>query len=189
VKDTEATEFTRILYKLYNSKNLEYEPARKEYIKIFTEFEFDIAQQALDNIYRTHKYNSCPVPADIYDECKKAMLQNKHNTAVDNKELDMCYVCRGKGYIIHTKIINETPYQYVLHCTECKAGALAKYDGRRCKRKSEYYTEPVTKYYDVEELKTQNIFSANKGVVPMPDYVKRKLMEFGIKMGVKRLGG
>jgi len=176
-----AKAYLKTLSFQYNEKGLDYPEVRNNYIKIITEFDDEVVSECIDNLIKVCKF--CPKPADIYEECKKLEKIDNDNRALISNQ-DFCWCCMNEGLIEH-----RTPEaDYALYCTECEKGQKQKYDGRQCQKKTDYYVSPVTKYYDVEELKARNMFSAksNSGnPVPMPDTVKKQIERLQNKWGLK----
>lgn len=55
-----------------------------------------------------------------------------------------CDICRGRGFVLETRIINELPYEFMLHC-ECSVGNWWRYDGRTIsKDKSLFFINSVS---------------------------------------------
>jgi hypothetical protein len=173
-----AIQYLRTFAMQYGDKGLDYPEVRNNYTKIMSEFADAIVQECIDNLIKVCKY--CPKPAEVYEECKRLEKIDNDNRALLGNQ-DYCYVCDNTGVVCHrTKECDIS-----LYCTECEKGQENKYDGRQCKKKSDYYISPVTKYYDIEELKARNMFNAkNKGVpVPMPDTIRKLLGNLTHKWG------
>jgi hypothetical protein len=165
-----AIHYLKTLYFVYNQASLERPETRDFYVRIIMEFDESVVQTGIDNIIRSSKF--CPKPAELLDEFKR--LQGNSQKTV-NKEY--CPVCDNTGIITHRTEAGD----FALYCTECAKGLSQKYDGRRCKPSTDYYTPPVTKYYDVEKLKAKNIFEKSKSGVamPMPEEIKRNFKFLG----------
>ena len=55
-----------------------------------------------------------------------------------------CVTCEGRGFVLETRIINELPYEFILHC-ECPAGNQWRYNGRTVANdKSLYFVQSVS---------------------------------------------
>lgn len=170
-----ALEYVRTLYKIYNDKALEVPQVRKNYTQIMVNYEDGIVMEAIDNIIKGNKF--CPKPAELYEELQKLSKIQKDNNRLLNSQ-EYCYVCENTGIVT----LRTTEYDKVLYCTECEKGKEQAYDGRTCKQKSDYYIEPVTKYYNIDELKSRNMFDKkNPGQpVPMPETVRQMLRKMGM---------
>ncbi|MEN8908383.1 MAG: hypothetical protein ABF289_20700 [Clostridiales bacterium] len=94
----------------------------------------------------------------IYENCMPTLPQffSIYKTFIQDKNIKQpyCYVCNNRGYEILRvyKNLNEkkTPYDYALHCDCCEIGKtqIIKY--------KKYYSEPISKYFNVESLMTEN---------------------------------
>jgi hypothetical protein len=87
-------------------------------------------------------------------------LYNKYKPSehrVENKNL--CLICMNKG-IVMMEMVKEyserqkLKYEYSLHCI-CEKGKAQAVDYTN-KAGERYYTEPVTNYFDINELKANN---------------------------------
>ena len=56
-----------------------------------------------------------------------------------------CNVCSDLGFVLETRIINQFPHEFMLHC-ECPAGNKWRYDGRKITgdHKSLYFINSVS---------------------------------------------
>jgi hypothetical protein len=72
-----------------------------------------------------------------------------------------CWICKDKGFIIVTTIKEGYKYDYPLHCN-CSMGNREKIDYTTDKG-THYFTEPISKYYDVKQLESKNRASYIKG--------------------------
>lgn len=165
-----------------------------EWGKYLSQLDYSIANETIDRGimqgYIDGKGNTNTKMPTI-PEFNNLYLQIKKN--IDESELEKetgyCLVCDNKGYIPHTKIEEyetisgkkvKISRDYILYCTECQRGEQYKHDGRNNKdRKTKYFTEPVTKYYSIDQLKAENSFR-NRKVIRMPDYVLKVAKEHGI---------
>ena len=132
-----------------------------------------------------------PVFADIYTAYQNEYKQTKEKITSD------CPYCKGLGYIVHTKFevvecYNGTkksiPYQCPLYCTECQQGEQYKYSGRECKdHKTDYIIEPITKYYNLDDLVAKNW--TDRKAIPAPDYVREVFKKHGMSINrIMRVG-
>ena len=162
-----------------NNKKLDIVEVREQYSKVLVNYEELIAQKAIDNLIMTTKY--LPSIPELIE-----MLRNVEKLQrVTRVESNICLVCLGEGFILHNS--------YPLYCTECDKGKEYMYNGQdngtdkagkpSNNPKSDYYIEPVTKYYDIQELKGQNAYRNERRVVPMPDNVRKLLKKCARKMG------
>lgn len=160
-------------------KKMNIEETREQYIKVLVNYEELIVQKAIDNLIMTTKY--LPSIPELIE-----MLRNVEKLQrVVRVESNICLVCLGEGFILHNT--------YPLYCTECEKGKEYMYDGQNNgtdkagkpsqSPKSEYYIEPATKYFDIQELKGQNAYRNERRVVPMPDNVRKLLKECTRKWG------
>lgn len=180
-----ATALLMSLSMYYNDKSFENKVKREAWIKSLMELEYMPAQNAIDTIIKTHT-TFMPVFADIYTAYQNEYKQTKEKITSD------CPYCKGLGYIVHTKFevfecYNGTkksiPHQYPLYCTECQQGEQYKYSGRECKdHKTEYMTEPMTKYYKLDDLVAENWEGKP---IPIPDYLREEARKHG--MNINRL--
>ncbi|MEN8905042.1 MAG: hypothetical protein ABF289_03690 [Clostridiales bacterium] len=84
-------------------------------------------------------------------------LYNRHTHKSSDKKNPntyYCYVCNNKGYDILRKFekVNDKTYiyDYALHCDCCKKGEEEKV------KSSSVYSEPIGKYFNVDELAAKN---------------------------------
>ena len=75
-----------------------------------------------------------------------------------------CFACMDTGHaIIKKKKIVTAPsgkkqelfYDFALHCDQCEKGEEQKIDYTN-KNKERFYSEPISKYYNIHELIQQN---------------------------------
>lgn len=83
-------------------------------------------------VLRTHKF--LPKIADIL-ETNMDLPQEQRS-----KEIKKCDYCNGTGYILYTKKIQngEKEIKYIYGAV-CRCNNASRYDGSKCKRKSEFY--------------------------------------------------
>ena len=150
--------------------------AYEEYIKLIMTFDTGLIGETIDVLFKkTSFFPSIAEISETYEQVLTASRENKKFT----ESPDMCYVCMNEGFIIHKK----DGMEYVLYCTECENSY--KYDGTEIKNhKSKYYSEPVTKYYDTEALRAENMFKPRGKIVPMPDNVRHLIKRLTQKVAV-----
>lgn len=161
---------------------------KAEYANVLIDLDYELMDNAIDHfilhgIQTSNGINRSFLPApgellDIYNELKK--IQNYNNNLSNN---EFCHVCENHGYILHDKKIdylsdNKKKYisQMTLYCTECEKGTEFKYDGKQSKVKSLNYSEPISKYYDVEQLKAANMFK-KRGPCECPDAERAQIIK------------
>lgn len=178
-----ATGLLLMLSMYYHDKSFENKVKRDAWIKNLMELEYMPAQNAIDTIIKTHT-TFMPVFADIYQEYQNEYKETKAKITTD------CPYCKGLGYIVHTK---KTEYetnngdkkylyhQYPLYCTECQQGEQYKYNGRESKNhKTDYIIEPITKYYNLDDLVDKNWTDGK--AIPAPDYVREVFRKHGMNI-------
>lgn len=109
------------------------------------------AQKVIKDIKRNHLYsNYMPNLPQFLQLYKKIFNEN----LVTEQKDDYCYVCANKGIemIRETKIINgfKYIYDYFLHCDYCRKGEEEKISYKNL------YTEPISKYLNVDKLVRKN---------------------------------
>lgn len=88
-----------------------------------------------------------------------------YNSMLEKRESKKdCLVCGGTGGGMITQEVDGIKYEFALHCDECGTAYVSK-DG--------YYTEPISKYFDIENIKAQNAFR-DRTPKPMPDYCRNE---------------
>ncbi|MCX8132109.1 MAG: hypothetical protein N3I35_18670 [Clostridia bacterium] len=188
----EAVRILKRLESLWIKCPFEERPGQKEeYAQFLLKYDYKTMDKAIDISATQAKF--FPTLAELTEAYISAQEQIRSNRE-SQSEQQMCYVCMNKGFISHKINVYEmadgrkAPLEYILYCTECEKGETFKYDGRNCKdHKTNYITEPVNKYFDIESLKAKNIFDYNNKPhepVPMPVYVKQALREATRKMWV-----
>jgi excinuclease UvrABC ATPase subunit len=153
--------------------------AKQEYVKFFFTCDYDVAEKTIDKIILdgTKFFPTISEINALYKNMEAIELSNKKFNADGN----ICMVCNGDGFIVHKiKTID-----YVLYCTECEKGRDFKYDGRNNSKnaKSIYYTEPVTKFYDVNQLTAENSFK-DRQPIKAPEYIRKLLDKLSRRMAV-----
>jgi hypothetical protein len=153
------SEISSVIKKLEATMNVKYIDS-SEFAKKLSNLNYQRAILAVEHIQKNgilnygekvFKLPSIPQFLDIYNS-----LQSN-----DIKKND-CIVCGGTGGGVHSQVINDIKYEFALHCDECGTAYISK-DG--------YYTEPISKYYDIDNIKAQNAFR-DKNKKPIPDYIK-----------------
>jgi len=177
-----AKGWVRLLYQLYQHKPLEAPEVRESYIKVFRDYENDIAQSVFDELMKKHKY--CPAPSEIFEAFEDARLQIRQAKVFDRTSEIKCYVCMDKGVLGFADGEGRT---FVLYCTECDTGKASAYDGSKIsnqKYRTNYAIEPLTKYYDrgwISETEQTNRL-ADRTPKPMPEYVMKLARKHGINL-------
>lgn len=183
----QAVDLIRILASVYIQMPFEQEQTREEYVKFFLPLNYNQSLQTVEKCKLNYKY--CPAISDLYETYKAVGVEIRESMPTEN-----CTICNGLGYIVHTKMEQfetasgkkiQYPYQYALYCTECTKGEQFKYNGREVKsHKSDNYTEPVDKYYNLDDLRAGNAFAVKK-VIPIPQYVIDEAFKHG--MDIRRI--
>lgn len=177
MQDEMSKAYLVVFQRQYDEKSLSYPEVRENWFKVMRNFSDEVIQEAIDNLIKTNKF--CPKPAELQAECKKLEDIEKNNKRLLTNQ-EYCYVCNNLGFVYY----DTSEGKKSLYCTECEKGQKEKYDGRQCKIKSDYYNEPVTKYFDIEQLRSQNMFSKKESkIVPMPEEIKNMLYRINRKMG------
>lgn len=124
---------------------------RQEYINFFADMDYSTTSRAIDKIIKGSKF--CPTPSEIFELYTAIKKSEESRKGIDRPVKD-CPICKGRGYLIQDRAEGDKSYEYILYCTECSAGDQWKYDGQKVKEnKSLFYVEPVTKFYDLKQLK------------------------------------
>lgn len=153
------SEISSIIRKLELTMNAKYIDS-SEFAKALGNIEYSRALKTVESIQkngileRGEKIFRLPSIPQFLDICKAA--QEKRESKKD------CYVCGGTGGGMIVEEVDGIRYEFALHCDECGTAYVSK-DG--------YYTEPISKYYDIENIKAQNAFK-DKTLKPIPDYIK-----------------
>lgn len=150
---------------------------RDEYIKTLESVSSADCNEVLDNMIMSNR-KELALPGELLEACRIIEAERKVNQKVIEPD-GTCYVCENKGFVLHE---NQYHCEYVLYCTECEKGKEFQYDGRQLKKdKTDYFIEPVTKYFDIEELKAKNMFKSHK-IAPCPEELKQQLKKIGARL-------
>lgn len=69
--------------------------------------------------------------------------------------IPQCFVCMDTGFVLYQKIINGVPHEYAAYCV-CEKGIEYIYNGKSCKKQSEYYIPCISAVADHNEIAEQN---------------------------------
>jgi hypothetical protein len=114
-----------------------------------------------------------------------ALLCKRHKK-VENiiKDTKMCLICMGRGFLMMktSKELGKTNketrkliYEYPLHCI-CEKGKMHAVDYTN-NNGERYYTEPITKYFNTDEIKINNSrrLKTNINIVNKKSAIKEKI--------------
>lgn len=90
-------------------------------------------RRIITTVIRTHKF--APKIADILETNIDLPPEER-----SNRDIKKCNKCNGTGYILYTKSVEngEKKIKY-LYGAVCNCGNDTRYDGNKCKRRSEFY--------------------------------------------------
>jgi hypothetical protein len=143
----------------------------------------DLNELAVQRAIKSLKTNN------VYENCMPTVPQflSLYRTFIGKKsvEQDYCYVCNNRGYEIirFYKKYNEhkIPYDYFLYCDCCAKGKSLKINH------DEYYSDPISKYFDLNNLMSENkkkALKSNKNKEIKAD-VKKEFEKMYIALSLK----
>ncbi len=147
-----------------DDKRLFHPEVRELYISALRKMDKQDAMTAVNNIVTDERRKDfCPGIDEIISAHKKITQEKQREVGND----EFCYVCNDEGGIIYFS--DEYSQGLFLYCEFCRKGKKNKYSGN-------YYTPGISEYYDVDELKKQNIFKAapkpTKGIIEAIQQIK-----------------
>lgn len=132
-----------------------------EYVRALMKYNYKPMNEAVDAILEDDSWNVPPI-SELAKAYKSLTQENKPGAIVPHNE-QYCEVCDDKGFVLMTETHKngniDLSYQYVLYCPYCAVGQSQAYDGSKCKEKSPYKCEPLTKYFDeqaIDEMRRKN---------------------------------
>lgn len=176
----EAKEYLKLIDSVFKGGNLtENKLAKEEYLKVLGTIDMDLMQQVFDDLAK--KYKFFPSISEIYEVYNEIKTEKREREKIIQPDTT-CYSCENRGFVIYK---NQYNCEYVLYCTECDKGKEYAYQGKnnsqRYNAKTDYFVEPVTKYFDIEELNAKNMFK-NHNIVSCPTELKQQLRKIGARL-------
>jgi len=136
----------------------------EEYYKFLMRNNYRPMNETVDVIFEMDSRN-VPAISMLVKVYKETLDKNISSSIAFN--IDYCEVCNNEGFVMTTEIRRienrrikaDLPYYIITNCPFCPIGMSKVYDGSKCKDKSEYVINPITKHFNedmINQLRREN---------------------------------